>query len=62
MKVFEKLEEAGRRSQVARRQFGKFRDVCNAVQQVTVFCSSVDSSIDLKLHTRAVKLICLQFT
>lgn len=30
----EGLEEAKRRSQVAKKQFGKFRDVCIAAQQV----------------------------
>ena len=33
-KFMERVEEASRRSQVAKKQFGKFRDVCIAAQQV----------------------------
>jgi len=33
-KHLERLEEAARRSEVAKRQFGKLRDVCISAQQV----------------------------
>lgn len=33
-KLIDRLEEAQRRSQVAKKQFGKFRDVCVSAQQV----------------------------
>lgn len=35
----EDLEEAKRRSEVAKKQFGKFRDVCISAQQVKISLS-----------------------
>ena len=40
LKLTEKLEEAERRSEVAKKQFGKFRDVCISAQQVTLISFS----------------------